>query len=175
MDLLTDFLNWAWARHHNPLSWYIRPLFVLPFCYFAYKKSVWGMVLTIVAVASSMFWFPAPLTPNPRGAALISVERQYLAEPLTLSRFVLTALIPVWFLTLAWVVQKRSWWGVAAVIGSGTLLKVGWLFRVGGSDAWVIVPPVALGTALCACVLLFAYRRIRLRSGSAEDLVLSRL
>lgn len=36
MDALIDFLNWAWARHHNPLSWYIRPLFVLPFCYFAY-------------------------------------------------------------------------------------------------------------------------------------------
>jgi hypothetical protein len=40
MDWLTDFLDWAWARHHNPLSWYIRPLFILPFCYFAYKKSM---------------------------------------------------------------------------------------------------------------------------------------
>ena len=43
MDVVYDFLNWAWARHHNPLSWYIRPLFVLPFCYFAYKRSVWGV------------------------------------------------------------------------------------------------------------------------------------
>ena len=58
MDVLTDFLNWAWARHQNPLSWYIRPLFILPFCYFAYKKSVRGIVLTLVAVTSSMFWFP---------------------------------------------------------------------------------------------------------------------
>ena len=36
MDVLNDSLNWAWARHQNPLSWYIRPLFILPFCYFAY-------------------------------------------------------------------------------------------------------------------------------------------
>jgi len=30
MDGLNDFLNWAWARHANPLSWYIRPPFILP-------------------------------------------------------------------------------------------------------------------------------------------------
>ena len=24
---------------HNVLSWYIRPLFLLPFCYFAYKRT----------------------------------------------------------------------------------------------------------------------------------------
>ena len=27
-----EFAAWAWARHHNELSWYIRPLFLLPFC-----------------------------------------------------------------------------------------------------------------------------------------------
>jgi hypothetical protein len=26
MDSLVDFFNWAWARHHNPLSWYVRPV-----------------------------------------------------------------------------------------------------------------------------------------------------
>ena len=76
MDTLVDFLNWAWARHHNPLSWYIRPLFILPFCYFAYKKSAWGVALTVVAVISSMFWFPAPETPDPRAAAFLAVERE---------------------------------------------------------------------------------------------------
>ena len=40
MDTLFDFLNWAWARHHNPISWYIRPLFVLPFCDFSYHLCV---------------------------------------------------------------------------------------------------------------------------------------
>ena len=160
MELFADFLDWAWARHTNPLSWYVRPLFILPFCYFAYKKNVWGIVVTLLAVTTSMFWFPAPATPDPRGVALIAVERQYLAEPMTLSRFVLTSLIPVWFVMLAWTVRKRSWVGVATVIVSGTLLKVGWLFRVAGSNAWAIVPPVAIGTAICAVALVLANRRL---------------
>jgi hypothetical protein len=61
---LDEFGAWAWERHHNVLSWYIRPLFFLPFCYFAYKRSLFGMVLTLVALATSMFWFPAPEQPG---------------------------------------------------------------------------------------------------------------
>ena len=164
MDMLGEFLDWAWARHANPLSWYVRPLFILPFCYFAYKKNVWGIVLTLVGVTSSMFWFPAPETPDPRAATLLAVERQYVSGPMTLSRFVLTALVPVWFVLLAWFVRQRSWVGVATVILAGTLLKLGWLFRVGGDNAWVIVPPVAIGTAICAAVLVFADRRLQPRA-----------
>jgi hypothetical protein len=44
-----ELTAWAWERHHNVLSWYIRPLFLLPFCYFAYKHSLAGIVLTLVA------------------------------------------------------------------------------------------------------------------------------
>jgi hypothetical protein len=164
MDVLGDFLNWAWARHENPLSWYTRPLFILPFCYFAYKKNGWGIALTVIAVTSSMFWFPAPATPDPRAAAFLAVERQYAGGPWTFGRIVLTSLVPIWFFALAWAVRQRSWLGVAAVIGSGTLLKIGWSFRVAGSSAWVIIPPVAFGTVVCGGVLLIAYTRVRRRS-----------
>ena len=57
---LDEFGAWAWERHHNVLSWYIRPLFLLPFCYFAYRRSLFGITITLVALATSMFWFPAP-------------------------------------------------------------------------------------------------------------------
>jgi hypothetical protein len=163
MDTLADFLNWAWARHANPLSWYIRPLFILPFCYFAYKKNVWGVVLTVLAVLSSMFWFPAPHTVDPRAAAFLAVERQYLAGPYTIGTLAMTALVPVWFIALAEAFRRRSWVGGSIVIVVGTLLKVMWSFQVAGDSAWSIVPPVALGTAVCAGVLLFAYRRVQLR------------
>ena len=65
MELHTDFLSWVWARHHNELSWYVRPLFLLPFCFFAYKRSLWGIVVTLLVFPTSLFWFPAPDNPSP--------------------------------------------------------------------------------------------------------------
>jgi hypothetical protein len=102
MESLYDFLSWAWARHHNPLSWYIRPLFVLPFCYFAYKRNVAGAALTILAVTSSMFWFPAPSQADPRAAAFLAMERQYLTGGWTWGKTAMTELVPIWFLFLSW-------------------------------------------------------------------------
>lgn len=161
MDTLGDFLNWAWARHHNPLSWYIRPLFILPFCYAAYKKSIRGMVLTVVAVTSSMFWFPAPVAPDPTAATFLEVEREWITGPLTLAQVVLTALIPVWFIALAAALRRRLWMAAVLVIAAGTALKVAWSFYVGGASAWIIVPPVALGNAVVAGVLIYVYWRTR--------------
>jgi hypothetical protein len=169
MDVLYDFLDWVWARHHNPLSWYIRPLFVLPFCYFAYKKSIWGVVLTMVAVTSSMFWFPAPDVADPRATAFLAIERQYVTGPWTFSKVAMTALVPVWFIALAWAFWHRSWVGGFIVISVGTLLKVIWSFYFGGDSAWAIVPPVALGFVVCAGILLYAHRRVRHRAGARVE------
>lgn len=161
MDGLHDFLNWAWARHHNPLSWYIRPLFVLPFCYFAYKKSAWGVGLTIVAVLSSMFWFSAPATTDSRAAVFLAMERQYITGPWTLSKVAMTALVPGWFIVLAGAFWRRSWLAGLLVINVGALLKVIWSFYFGGTSAWSIIPAVGLGALMINGVMLYAYRRVR--------------
>lgn len=78
MDILNGFLSWAWERHHNVLSWYIRPLFILPLAYFSYKRSIAGIVLTLVALATSMFWFPAPERVDPRIEEFLAFEREWL-------------------------------------------------------------------------------------------------
>ncbi|MEB3323655.1 MAG: hypothetical protein VKI81_12605 [Synechococcaceae cyanobacterium] len=165
MDLLHDFFGWAWARHHNPLSWYIRPLFVLPFCYFAYRKSVWGIVATVVAVLSSMFWFPAPETTDPRAAAFLAMEQQYVSGAWTLSKVAMTALVPVWFVALAWAFWQRSWMAGFVVINVGALLKVAWSFFYGGASAVSIIPPVLLGAVVVNGVMAYAYWQVRRRSG----------
>lgn len=58
------FFEWAFLRHHNILSWYIRPLILLPLCYFAYKRSWLGISLTAFLGLTSMFWFPEPAVYN---------------------------------------------------------------------------------------------------------------
>lgn len=164
MDVLYDLLNWAWERHHNPLSWYIRPLFVLPFCYFAYKKSVWSVVLTIVAVVTSMFWFPAPARIDPRAAAFLEFERRYITGTWTLAKLAMTALVPVWFFAVGWAFWRRSWLTGFLVINLGAALKVLWSFYFGGASAWSIIPAVVLGALVVNGVMLYAYRQVGDRS-----------
>jgi hypothetical protein len=117
-----------------------------------------------VAVTSSMFWFPAPSAVDPTATTFLAIERQWITGPPTLSRLVLTVLIPIWFIALAAAIRRRLWAAAALVIVSGTALKVAWSFYVAGASAWVIVPPVALGNAACAGVLTYAYWRTRSRS-----------
>jgi len=161
MDGLSDFLSWAWERHHNPLSWYIRPLFVLPFCYFAYKKRLWGVVLTVIAVVTSMFWFPAPAGEDPRATAFLEVERSYITGPWTLAKIAMTALVPLWFVVLGWAFWRRSWLAGFLVINVGALLKVIWSFYFAGASAWSIIPPVSLGALIINGVMVYAYQRAR--------------
>jgi hypothetical protein len=166
METLSEFLSWAWARHHNPLSWYIRPLFVLPYCYFAYKKSAWGVALTVVAVLSSMFWFPAPETTDARAAEFLAMEKRYATGNRTVAKVAMTALVPLWFVALAAAFWRRSWLVGLVVINVGVALKVLWSFYFGGDSAVSIIAPVALGAVVVNGVLLLVYRR-QLRSGGS--------
>ena len=68
-QLLADFGDWAFDRHANPLSWYVRPLFLLPSARSAYRLSGWGITGILVALAASASWSPAPSWP---GAAEVS-------------------------------------------------------------------------------------------------------
>jgi len=52
-----SFFNWVFDRHHNQWSWYLRSVFLIPFCYWAYKRSLSGMSISIFSLFTSMFWF----------------------------------------------------------------------------------------------------------------------
>jgi hypothetical protein len=127
--------------------------------HFAYWKNTWGVVLTIVAAASSMFWFPAPEAADPRAAAFLAMERAYVDGAWTSSKIALIALIPIWFVALAYAFWRRSWLAGLAVINLGVALKVVWSFYFGGASAWSIIAPVGLGLIICNGVLLYAYKK----------------
>jgi hypothetical protein len=56
----------AWTRHNKVLSWYVGLLFIFPFWYVAYRRSLWGTVLTVAALATSIFRFALSFGRPPR-------------------------------------------------------------------------------------------------------------
>ncbi|MED4207455.1 hypothetical protein [Neobacillus mesonae] len=78
-----EILDWAFHRHLNPLSWYIRPVFLIVIVYFAYKRSMKAVIITFGLMMSSMVWFPAPETINPQMQAVLEYERILLSNPIS--------------------------------------------------------------------------------------------
>jgi hypothetical protein len=167
-----ELVAWAWERHHNVLSWYIRPLFVLPFCLFAYRRSFLGLALTLVALATSIFWFPAPEQPSPAVMEMLASERAYLTADWSLWKVLVALLIPITFAALGLAFWRRSLlWGLA-VINGAILFKIGWTF-VFSTQAGALshLPAAVLGLVVCNALLLLIARRLRSRGrqGPAES------
>jgi hypothetical protein len=160
-----EFAAWVWARHHNVLSWYIRPLFLLPFCYFAYKRSLWGIVLTVVALATSMFWFPAPEHSSPAVNEMLASEREYLTANWTPWKVLIALLVPLGFAALALAFWRRSLVYGLAVINAMVLFKVGWTFLFSTeAGAMSHLPAALLGLVVCDALILYVMRRMRART-----------
>ncbi|RHX81588.1 hypothetical protein DLM76_02575 [Leptospira yasudae] len=126
MELANDFLSWAWARHHNPLSWYIRPIMLIPFCFFAYRQSAKGIVLTLVALATSMFWFPAPNPPSEEAIHFLEMEKEYLTSDWTFGKILMGLIVPFGFTLLGIAFWKRSLFYGALVANLMVISKVIW-------------------------------------------------
>jgi hypothetical protein len=157
-----EFVAWAWARHHNVLSWYVRPLFLLPFCFFAYRRNLWGIVLTLLALATSMFWFPAPEHAGPAVNEMLKAEREYLTSNWTLWKVLIALLVPLAFAALGVAFWKRSFvWGLV-VINVAILFKIGWTF-VFSTEAGAMshLPAALLGLVFCDALILYVKRRMR--------------
>jgi hypothetical protein len=168
MELLNDFLSWVWARHHNELSWYVRPLFLLPFCYFAYRRSAWGIVVTLLLFPTSLFWFPAPEHPSPRVEGYLAWECHFLTEGSVVAQVALVVLVVAFFLALATAFWKRSWlWGLA-VLNAGTLLKVIWSVAFGGAVGWASLVPSLFTLAVTDAAILLAARWLKRRQARQE-------
>ncbi len=160
VDLVESFASWAWARHHNILSWYIRPMFLLPYCYFAFKRSWTALLITLVALISSMFWFPEPATVEPAVAAALEAERQYLLGPWPLWKFAAALLVPASLAALALAFWRRSWpWGIL-VVNVIAISKIGWTAAAFETSGFLAhLAPAVAGLFVCNVVLGVLYWR----------------
>ncbi len=157
-DHLSDVLRWAWARHANPLSWYIRPLFFLPLAYFAWRRRPWALALTLVALLTSFFWFPAPAHPDPRIQGVLDMEREFLTRPnpFQVLMLCLAPLLLTGFCVALW--RRSLGWGIV-VFDAAALAKIVWTVTEAGADGTATYVPVGGGALLVTVLLVTVARR----------------
>jgi hypothetical protein len=169
VELLSNFLEWIWARHHNEWSWYVRPIFLFAFCYFAWRRSWTGLLLTVALFPTSLFWFPAPEHPAPHVLAYLAWERAFFLEgdPWVLAALAAAVAFYLWALAAAFWYQ--SWRLGLLVINGGILLKIAVSLIFGGEPGSASIPP-SLVTAVIVNAGVLAWRWQRRRPAPEQNL-----
>lgn len=145
--------EWAFERHQNTWSWVARPLLILPYCYFAYKRSLNGIFLTILAIVTSMFWFPTPAEVDPRVTEFLTMERERLNAGFDRPNMIGIIFVVGFLVALAAAFWRRSLilGGAVAVLGAGA--KSAWSI-IASPEGGSAVLPFAIGGALVLVVAL---------------------
>lgn len=153
------FYEWAWARHHNQLSWYIRPLFLVPYCVAAHQRSWSGIAIAAFATTTSMFWFPAPEVADARVEQFLAFEMAWLEAPWTLSKVLQVLLVPISMGALALAFWRRNLILGALILPMIAIGKITWSVQNAGEDGLSIVIPAVIGLILCLGALAWVLRR----------------
>lgn len=162
------FFNWAFKRHHNVLSWYIRPLFIIPMVVFAFKKSYTGIFASIFALFTSMFWFPAPAENNQWVQEFLAFEMDYLKGAWTAPKIVMSLAVPLFFFMLLISAWKRNWKWLLGVIVGAAVLKSAWSVVFSGEAGLSVLNPAILGLVVCVGVLGYFMKKHRGKANTGE-------
>ena len=144
-----NIFNWAFARHHNIWSWYIRPLFIIPIILFAFKKSLTGIFVSIFALFTSMFWFPAPEASSPQVMRFLTYEMDYLKGVWTTPKIIMSLTVPIFFIVLIIAAWKRNWKLLLGVVIAAAILKIVWSVVFSGEAGMSILKPAVAGLVIC--------------------------
>ncbi|WP_068618037.1 hypothetical protein [Paenibacillus tuaregi] len=157
----TDFFNWAFDRHHNQLSWYIRPVFLIPFCYFAFKKSWSGMTATIFLLFTSMFWFPKPEESNQSVMEFLEMEKGWLRGNWDFVKMIMALLVPLSFVSLGMAFWKRSVRIGLTVLVLIAMGKMAWSVAYGGKSGQSILVPAIVGLLICIAMVWWGIHKAK--------------
>lgn len=155
-----DFFNWVFERHQNQMSWYIRPIFLIPFCFFAYKRSWSGISLTIFGLFTSMFWFSKPEIVSDEVKTFLQFEKNWLYESWNYKKILLILSVPISFLALGLAFWKKSLWiglGVVVLMATG---KIIWSIQNAVESGKSIITPAIIGLLLCFWLIYYGFRKI---------------
>ncbi len=155
----SNFFEWTFARHQNMLSWYIRPLFLIPLCYYAYKHNPFGISLTVFLLLTSMFWFPEPSIVNDKVKEFLIMEKSYLTTNWTVSKALISLLVPLTLSLLARAFWKRSIRTGIIIIVIIAVAKTFWSIVEGGTSGQAVMIPATIGLVICIIVIYYGYKR----------------
>lgn len=153
------FLSWVFERHSNVLSWYIRPLFIIPICYFSYRKNPAAVSFTLLLLFSSMFWFPKPEVVSEEVKAFLQFEQNWLSEKWTLAKSLQALSIPVFLGGLILAFWKRSLRTGVALIAAMAILKTLWSVKSGGDSGYSVIIPALIGLVVCLAAVWWFFKR----------------
>ena len=144
-----DFLHWVFERHSNTMSWYIRPLFIIPICYFSYKQNPAAIAFTLLLLFTSMFWFPKPEMVHEDVRTFLEYEQNWLSGEWDLIKYLQALSIPFFLGGLILAFWKRSLRVGVIFIAAMALLKILWSITSGGDSGYAVVIPASIGLLLC--------------------------
>lgn len=157
------FFAWAFERHQNTASWVARPLLVIPFCFFAWKRSLAGIMASVLAILSSMFWFPVPAEPGPDVLRFLAMERELLSSGWSPENIWGAVAVVLYCAALAAAFWKHSWKLGLIVAAAGAVLKSVWSI-VFSPEAGGAVLPFAFGGLLFLVAAVLLVRRSHRRT-----------
>lgn len=155
-----SFFNWLFERHQNQMSWYIRPIFLIPFCFFAYKHSWTGISLTIFCLFTSMFWFSKPEIVSDQVKSFLQFEKDWLYSTWDYKKILLILSVPSSFFALALAFWKRSLWMGLGVVVLMAIGKILWSIENAGDSGKSIIIPAIIGLLLCFGLIYYGFKRI---------------
>jgi hypothetical protein len=154
------FFNWAYERHQNQLSWYLRPLFLIPFCYFAYNRSWSGILGTMFLLLTSMFWFPKPDIVSEQVKQFLEMEKDYLSGDWGFAKIIISLLVPISLTSLGAAFWKRNLWFGLSVLVFIAVAKMSWSVAFGGEAGKSVFIPAIIGLVVCVCLIYLGFKRL---------------
>ena len=154
-----SFFEWTFARHHNILSWYVRPLFIVPMVYFALRKSYAGVSLSIFCLFTSMFWFPTPQQTDPKVLGFLAYEIDYLKGTWDTKKILFSLSVLLFFYLLIVSAWKRKWRLLLYTVVLAALLKLLWSVVSSGASGWSVAKPALVGLVICVVFILITRRK----------------
>ncbi|PID35883.1 MAG: hypothetical protein CR993_07715 [Rhodobacterales bacterium] len=154
--------DWAWARHHNEWSWYIRPLILIAFCMAAWHRKLFLTVLLALFFPISAVVFPAPQVPKDFVIEFLSAERELLASMSALQLWGFVALVVAFLTALATAFWRRSLlWGLVVANLGGAIKLLFSLLAWGDTGQTALLPTLVTALVFNTVILYLLWKRTR--------------